>query len=313
MTSTPESNRQRVAVLGSGRMGHAIAYVVAAAGHGTRVYDVNDVVLADLPGRLAYLAELLGDDGSAIELIEATSDLASAVAGADLVIEAAPEMLELKQGLFAQLDRLAPATAILASNTSAIPITRIAERVTDKSRVVGTHFWNPPHLVRLVEVVQMAPENEPAVLRTIELLRTIGWEPVHVRRDIPGFVGNRMQHALKREAIALVAAGVCDAETIDTVVKLGFGSRLGVLGPLEQSDMVGLDLTRNIHDVLLPDLDNSPATQPYLLDLIAKGDLGMKTGQGFRKWTPESAAAARDRLDQTLVAEARIRKLHRRP
>jgi 3-hydroxybutyryl-CoA dehydrogenase len=294
-------------------MGHAIAYMVAAAGYGTRVYDVNDAALADLPGRLASLAGLLGDDRSAIELIEATSDLASAVAGADLVIEAAPEKLELKQGLFAQLDKLAPATAILASNTSAIPIAQIAERVKDKSRVVGTHFWNPPHLVRLVEVVQMAPANEPAVLRTIELLQAIGWEPVHVRRDIPGFVGNRMQHALKREAIALVAAGVCDAETIDTVVKLGFGSRLGVIGPLEQSDMVGLDLTRNIHDVLLADLDKSSATQPYLLDLIAKGHLGMKTGQGFRKWTAESAAEVRNRLDQALVAEARRRKKDRRP
>ena len=166
--------------------------------------------------------------------------------------------------------------------------------------MLGAHFWNPPHLVPLVEIVLMSAANRPAADCLAAILRAIGRHPVLVHRDIPGFIGNRLQHALKREAIALVAAGVCDAETIDDVVKQGFGARLGVLGPLEQSDLVGLDLTKNIHDTLVPDLDVTPHTHPYLEALIDKGELGMKTGKGFRRWTPDEAEAVRQRLRQTL-------------
>ena len=130
--------------------------------------------------------------------------------------------------------------------------------------MVGTHFWNPPHLVPLVEVIQNDATSDDTVRKTIDLLRAAGREPVHVRKDIPGFVGNRLQHALKREAIALVAAGVCDADTIDTVVKSGFGARMAVLGPMEQSDLVGLDLTLDIQNVLVADLDNSTEPTQFL-------------------------------------------------
>ncbi len=177
--------------------------------------------------------------------------------------------------------------------------------VADKSRVLGTHFWNPPHLVPLVEIVLMAEENRPAAEKAMALLRSIGRHPVLVNRDIPGFIGNRLQHALKREAIALVAAGVCDAETVDDVVKLGFGARLAVLGPLEQSDLVGLDLTKSIHDTLIPDLDVTPHTHPYLDELVAKGETGMKAGKGFRRWTPETAEAVRQRLRDFLARSAK--------
>jgi len=297
-----------IAVLGAGRMGQGIAYVVAAANHLVSVFDPVEEALAKTQEQFVAIAELLGHDGSATRRLRTSQDLAQAVRNADLVIEAVPEKLALKQDLFVRVEQHAPAAAILASNTSAIPIADIAAKVRDKSRVIGTHFWNPPHLVRLVEVVQSDPASAANIARAMQILRGLGWIPVHVKRDIPGFVGNRMQHALKREAIALVAAGVCDAETIDTVVKLGFGSRLGVLGPLEQSDMVGLDLTKQIHDVLIPDLDVTPHTHPYLSKLVGEGNLGMKTGKGFREWTPETARAVRDRLDQFLVQQARNRK-----
>jgi 3-hydroxybutyryl-CoA dehydrogenase len=297
-----------IAVLGAGRMGQGIAYVAAAANHVVSIYDPFAEALARTPEQFAAIAELLGHDGSAVRRLKTSQDLAQTVRNADLVIEAVPEKLALKQELFAQLEQHAPPHAILASNTSAIPIADIAAKLRDRARVIGTHFWNPPHLVRLVEVVQSDAASGPQVQRAMEILRGLGWVPVHVKRDIPGFVGNRMQHALKREAIALVAAGVCDAETVDTVVKLGFGSRLGVLGPLEQSDLVGLDLTKQIHDVLLKDLDVTPHTQPYLAKLVEEGNLGMKTGRGFRSWTPESAKAVRDRLDQFLVQQARNRR-----
>jgi 3-hydroxybutyryl-CoA dehydrogenase len=132
--------------------------------------------------------------------------------------------------------------------------------------------------------------------------------PVHVRRDIPGFVGNRLQHAMKREAIALVAAGVCDAETIDTVVREGFGARTAVLGPMEQSDLVGLDLALDIAEVLYSDLDRTVGPHPLLRDKVKAGKLGMKTGEGFRKWTPEQADAVRSRLSRFLAEQAKAQK-----
>jgi 3-hydroxybutyryl-CoA dehydrogenase len=258
-----------------------------------------------LPARIAEICDLLGTDRAAADRVIGGSSIAWAAANASIIIEAAPERLALKQQIFATLEQHAPADAILASNTSALPISQIAAGLPTRERILGAHFWNPPHLVPLVEIVLMDEANRPAAERLAGVLRAIGRHPVFVQRDIPGFIGNRLQHALKREAIALVAAGVCDAETIDDVVKQGFGARLGVLGPLEQSDLVGLDLTKNIHDTLIPDLDTTAHTHPYLETLIAKGDLGMKTGRGFRQWTPEQADAVRERLRRALIDTAR--------
>ncbi len=199
-------------------------------------------------------------------------------------------------------------TTILASNSSAIPSTEIGRNLKHRERVVGTHFWNPPHLVPLVEVIQTEWTSDATVRATIDLLAAAGRAPVHVRRDIPGFIGNRLQHALKREAIALVASGVCDAETIDTVVKSGFGARMAVLGPMEQSDLVGLDLTLDIQNVLIADLDRSSEPTQFLKDKVAAGKLGMRTGEGFRRWTREQADAVRERLRRYLAEQAKAAK-----
>jgi 3-hydroxybutyryl-CoA dehydrogenase len=292
----------RIAVIGAGLMGHGIAYLFAAGGYDVRVQDPAREALDKLPQRIRDICDLLHTDRAAVERVSGGPSIEWAVSGAGIVIE--PEKLALKQTIFADLERLAPRDAILASNTSALPITRIAAGLMNKDRILGAHFWNPPHLVPLVEIVLMSEANRPAADRLAAVVRAIGRHPVFVHRDIPGFIGNRLQHALKREAIALVAAGVCDAETIDDVVKQGFGARLAVLGPLEQSDLVGLDLTRNIHDTLMPDLDVTPRTQPYLEALVEKGELGMKTGKGFRRWTPEQAEAVRQRLRDALVKSA---------
>jgi 3-hydroxybutyryl-CoA dehydrogenase len=294
----------RIAVIGAGLMGHGIAYLFAAGGYDVRVQDPAREALDKLPQRIRDICDLLHTDRAAVERVSGGPSIEWAVSGAGIVIEAALEKLALKQSIFADLERLAPTDAILASNTSALPITRIAAGLENKDRVLGAHFWNPPHLVPLAEIVLMSEANGPAADRLAAVLRAIGRHPVFVHRDIPGFIGNRLQHALKREAIALVAAGVCDAETIDDVVKQGFGARLAVLGPLEQSDLVSLDLTKNIHDTLMPDLDVTPRTQPYLEALVEKGELGMKTGKGFRRWTPEQAEAVRLRLRDALVKSA---------
>jgi 3-hydroxybutyryl-CoA dehydrogenase len=224
------------------------------------------------------------------------------------VFEAAPEKLPLKQQLFAELESLTSPSTIFASNSSAIPSTRIGEKLKHRERVIGTHFWNPPHLVPLVEVIQNEKTSAETVRKTMDLLRDAGRNPVHIKRDIPGFVGNRLQHALKREAIALVAAGVCDADTIDEVVKSGFGARMAVLGPMEQSDLVGLDLTLDIQNVLMADLNRDTEPTQFLKDKVASGKLGMRSGEGLRKWTPESADAVRERLRRFLAEQAKAKK-----
>ena len=294
-----------IAVIGAGLMGHGIAQIFAAAGHKVALHDPDAKILASAPQRVEAIFMLLGQDKSGLANLRYEADFAAAVADADFVFEAGPEKLEIKRAIFKHLDEAAKPGAILCTNTSAIPIGQIAEAVADKSRVVGTHYWNPPHLVALVEVVQAKETALSTVEKTIALLRAAGKSPVHVRRDIPGFIGNRLQHALKREAIALVAAGVCDAETLDTVVKEGFGARMAVCGPLEQSDLVGLNLTLDIHKTLIADLDRTPGPHPYLVEKVEKGELGMKNGRGFRDWTPEQAAALRKRLSDFLAESAK--------
>jgi len=301
-------SQEKIAVVGAGLMGHGIAYLFAAAGHEVGVYDVSAETLRTLPARLRAICDVLGDDPQLTVRISAHDRLEPAVERAAFVIEAAPEKLELKQQIFAELERLVPADTIFASNSSALPSTEIGRYLLHRERVVGTHFWNPPHLVPLVEVIQTELTSAQVIERTMELLRRAGRKPVHVRKDIPGFIGNRLQHALKREAIALVADGVCDAETIDTVVKEGFGARLAVLGPLEQSDLVGLDLTLAIHETLLQHLDRSTGPHPFLRAKVAAGKLGMKSGEGFRHWTPQQAQAVRERLSRFLAEQVKARR-----
>ena len=281
-------------------MGHGIAQVFAVAGHQVSVYDASPEARQTLNWRIETNLAELGEDVAAAMRVEATEALADAVGAADIVIEAAPEKLALKQDIFAELQRLAPRGALLASNTSVIPIGKIAARVETRDRVLGTHWWVPPYLVPLVEVIEAEGTSAATIATMIALLQTVGKTAVHVRKDVPGFIGNRLQHALWREAIALVQNGVCDAPTIDTVVKASFGRRLPVIGPLESADLVGTDLALDCHENLLPDLDRTPGPLPYLQALVASGKLGFKTGEGFRKWSPAEQAALRNKLTDHL-------------
>ena len=303
-----DRKEQKIGVVGGGLMGHGIAYLFAAAEHTVAVFEPAADIRASLPRRLRSILELLGDDPALLGRIAAHDALAPAMQDAAFVFEAAPEKLPLKQQIFAELESIVAPEAILASNSSAIPSTEIGRHLKHRQRVIGTHFWNPPHLVPLVEVVQNENTGDSVVAATMELLRDAGKVPVHVRRDVPGFVGNRLQHAMKREAFALVAAGVCDAETIDTVAREGFGARTAVLGPMEQSDLVGLDLALDIAEVLYEHLDRTPGPPTLLRDKVKAGKLGMKTGEGLRKWTPEAADAVRTRLSRFLAAQAKGRK-----
>jgi 3-hydroxybutyryl-CoA dehydrogenase len=293
---------QRIAILGGGLMGHGIAQVFACAGHHVMITDPSVEMRNRIVDRIGENLDDLGADRAALANVDVVDSLGTCVADADWVFEAAPEQLELKQQIFSEVDRAAPRDAILASNTSVIPIGQIMSSVERKHRALGTHWWNPPYLVPLVEVVRTAETSDAAVAATMELLKSIGKAPVEVKKDVPGFVGNRLQHALWREAIALVAEGVCDAKTVDDVVKSSFGARLAVLGPLENADLVGTELTRSIHSYVLPALDRSTTPSAYLDRLIEQGRLGFKSGAGFRKWTPEEQATLRQRVTKHLKA-----------
>jgi 3-hydroxybutyryl-CoA dehydrogenase len=292
--------KARIAVLGAGLMGHGIAQVFALAGHDVTITDAAAASLDSVKSRIAANLKDLGDDETAVERVTPCADLAAAVGDADYVVEAVLEDLPLKRKLFADVERHVRPDAILASNTSVIPITQIMGGLQRRERALGTHWWNPPYLVPLVEVIGTQWTSQAAIDWTIALHKEAGKTPVHVKKDVPGFVGNRLQHALWRECIALVANGICDAETVDTVIKASFGRRLAVLGPLENADLVGTDLTLAIHKTVLPDLDRTPGPSPYLETLVADGKLGMKTGEGFRTWTAAEQATLRGRVLQHL-------------
>lgn len=300
---------QTIAILGAGLMGHGIAQVFAGAGHPVRLHDQDHHALSSALVRVrANLIPFLelglmtpDQVQPLLDRIQLCSDLASLCQGADLVIEAISENLELKRQIFTQMEGLVGDQTILASNTSAISIGKIAQGLAHPGRVLGAHFWNPPQVVPCVEVIR-GPETDPAVMdAVVSLLAAVGKKPVRVNQDLPGFLGNRMQHALWREAISLVEHGVASPEDVDAVVRYGFGLRLAYLGPLQTADLAGLALTRDIHLDLLPELDCAKEPSPLLEQKVRAGHLGAKAGQGFHAWTPESLRAVVENRDKVLL------------
>jgi len=300
---------EHIAVIGAGLMGHGIAQIFAVQGHSVSITDVDEGVLGkavhNIRANLSFLAENgIGETAAiddALSRVKSIPDLRHAAEEADFVVEAVAERLDVKQDVFRRLDEICRPETILATNTSVISITEIAAASKKRERIVGTHFWNPPYLIPLVEVVPGADTAPSVVDATFELLASVGKRPVKVRKDVPGFVGNRLQHALWREAISIVDQGIADAATVDEVIKNSFGIRLPVLGPLATADMVGLDLTLQIHDYILGHLDRSTGPAAILKEKVEKGELGFKTGKGFQSWTEEEMRECRQRLLNHLV------------
>ncbi|MEF3047340.1 3-hydroxyacyl-CoA dehydrogenase family protein [Pseudotabrizicola sp. L79] len=296
-------NRQ-IAVIGAGLMGHGIALTLARAGQYVALTDPFPEARTSAPARIRSSMSAMGlseaEIARALKRIEIFDTTAGAVRAAEVVFEAAPEKLDLKRKIFAEIEAHAPEACILASNTSVMPITEIMANLRLKARALGTHWWNPPHLIPLVEVVKTEWTEASVAADMMDLLSDAGKTPVLVAKDVPGFIGNRLQHALWREAISLVENGICDAEAVDTVIKASFGRRLAVLGPLENADLVGTDLTLDIHENVLFDLESRKGPSPYLKQLVSDGKLGMKTGEGFRKWTDVQANDVRLRVARHL-------------
>jgi 3-hydroxybutyryl-CoA dehydrogenase len=300
---------QKIAVIGAGLMGHGIAQIFAVHGHDVTLVDLDENILRSATTGIRNNLELMAEHDfirpeqidAALARVSATTDTEKGVEGAGFVVEAVVENLKVKQNIFKKLDQLCPTSTILASNTSVISITEIARESEGKKRIVGTHFWNPPHLIPLVEVVPGAETLPETVDATYELLLCVGKHPVKVKKDVPGFVANRLQHALWREAISIVANDIADAATVDECIKFGFGLRLPVLGPIENSDMVGNDLVLAIHDYILKHIESSPDPSPLLREKVEKGELGFKSGLGFQSWSEDEIAASRKSLQQYLL------------
>ena len=283
-----------VAVLGAGTMGHGIAQVAAQAGHTVVLRDVSeDFVAKGLAGLKANLDKGVekgkvapADRDATLARIRGTTDLADAVRAADLVIEAIPEKLELKLSTFRDLDRLAPAHAILASNTSSLPVTEIAAAVRDRGRVLGMHFFNPPHLMKLVELVVPAATALATVEAAAAFCTRCGKTAIRVK-DSPGFASSRLGVALGLEAMRMLEQGVASAADIDTAMELGYNHPMG---PLKLTDVVGLDVRLAIAEHLEKTLGHAGFRPPELLKrLVAEGKLGKKSGQGFYRWPADGS------------------------
>jgi 3-hydroxybutyryl-CoA dehydrogenase len=300
---------KKISVIGAGMMGHGIAQIFAARNYHVILLDIQQDLLSkaieNIRSNLTLLVQSgIGDPEEidpTIQRIKTTLDLKEAASEVEFIIEAVSENLALKQKIFQDLDSFCPPETILATNTSVMSITEIAQNTRFQERILGTHFWNPPYLIPLVEVIRGKHTSDEVMDITFDLLRFAGKHPVRVNKDVPGFVGNRLQHALWREAISIVEKGIADPETVDEVVKKGFGMRLPVLGPLENADMVGLDLTLAIHEYILRHLESSSQPSPLLRKRVEMGELGFKTGQGFRKWPSEDAQRFRTNLMEYLL------------
>lgn len=285
------SDLRTITVIGAGTMGHGIAHVAAMMGATVHLYDAlaggasagKDKVAKNLAKGVELGKVEASAREAALGRILPFDELAPACAGADAVIEAVPERLELKQEIFRELERLTPRHALLATNTSSLPIAAIAGSIESGSRVVGMHFFNPVHVMKLVEVVQHPGADPAMVALAVALAERMGKTPITVA-DSPGFASSRLGLVIGLEAMRMVEQGVASAADIDTAMKLGYGHPMG---PLELTDLVGLDVRLGIAEYLAQAIGPAFTPPQTLRDKVAAGHLGKKSGQGYYRWSPD--------------------------
>jgi 3-hydroxybutyryl-CoA dehydrogenase len=302
----------KVTILGAGLMGVGLAQVFAGnddVSVTVRSRKVRDDPYAPIIKNLDVFVEngalTESGKGAVLNRISFTDDMAKAAEDADFIIECLPEVMEIKQDAFRDLEALTRDDAIYATNTSAMSVTEIARKCRKKDRIAGAHFWNPPFLIPLVEVVKTEETSDDVIESCMELFRRSGKKPVKCRRDVPGFIANRLQHAVAREALSMVENGIADPATIDEALKYGPGLRWPHTGVMEIIDMAGLDLTLNIHRYIFKHLESSTEPSPLLVELVEKGDTGFKSGKGYRTWTPEQIEASNRGLREYLIRATR--------
>jgi len=307
------SDIRRIAIVGAGAMGQGIAQDFATHGYDVSMYARTEEHLRHALGAIESNLSLLQQVGqttpedtrATLLHLHTTTILDTAVADADVVVEAVPEDMALKQRIFRDLDTACPGSTILASTTSAILPSQLAAVTQRPDKVLVAHYFNPPYLIPLVEVVRAEQTSDDTVTTLCALLLLIGKRPAVVRKEVPGFVAARLQAALGREALSLVEQGVASPQDIDTIVRYSFGRRFSVAGLFEMLDLNGLDVGLAVGEQLAPEIASSDEGLPVLRNLVARGEVGVKAGKGFYAWTPESVADLRRRLGHALTEIAR--------
>jgi len=287
---------RRVAVIGAGLMGHGIAQTFALVGLSVNLNDRDPEVLRSAPLRIERNLRLMEEMGrlerggipEILGRVNLEADLASALREVDFVCESVSEDLRLKQELFREMDAICPPHALLSTNSSSFFLSQVGALVKRQEKMIATHFLNPPHLVPLVEVMGEERTSEETLKSTLALMRRCKWVPVLLKKQVPGYIANRLLMALFREAIMLVQDGVTDAEGIDLAVKAGFGTRMPVMGLLEVADLAGLDLLERVLANLLPQISCQKVPPALLSEMVKRNKLGAKSGKGFYDWSRRS-------------------------
>lgn len=296
-------------VIGGGIMGGDIAIIFAAAGWKVHVMSPSQKTRDALPARMAAGLGKLGADASAAGNVKGYDKLEDIPwKNVTFVVEAVTEDLALKQRIFADLEKLAGPDVPLTTNTSNFPIGEVGKHLKHRNRVLGLHFFMPAHLVPLVEVVSADATDPQIAERTVEFMKQLGKAPIWVKKDVPGFVGNRIQHAMMREALYLINDGIVSPEGVDTAVRYGFGFRFIACGPIMQKEMSGWDTNYYVAGALYPHLYNNTEAAPVVKALIDKGHIGMKTKRGFWEWNDASIAKEKSRIENALQAGMAILK-----
>ncbi|YCA45652.1 3-hydroxyacyl-CoA dehydrogenase family protein [Bacillus sp. JZ8] len=303
------TSKEKLAILGSGTMGHSIALCAAMAGFNVKVWgiDDNDIqrgkegVEEKLNVLTTYEVVNPSETKSIKSRIHFTTSLKECVNEVSFIIEGIPENLNLKQKMFQELDALCSPDVILASNTSGLSPTDIASLTSYPERTVVTHFWNPGHLIPLVEIIRGEHTSKETVDRTMELLKYMNKKPIVVKKDILGSIGNRLQYALFREAQYILEQGVASIEDIDKAVCYSIGRRLSVTGPFMTADMGGLDVFDSISSYLFPDLSKHEESFNMMKNLVDEGNYGQKTGKGFYEWPQDQSKKMNEEREQQLI------------
>lgn len=314
--SSADEPRRRIAVVGAGTMGHGIAVAFAVGGCSVTLCDADEEALRAARENIrdavttlvVHDAHDLSDADPVLEAIEYESTITAAVDNADLVVEAVSEEMDTKVSVFRTIERGAPAKAILATNTSSLSVSDIGAEIEDPTRLLGTHWFHPPHIVPVVEVVKGAETADEPIGAVYDLLERIGKTPVVVEKDIPGFIGNRIQTAMAHEAWSLLNEGVASAEDIDKAVKGTFGFRLPALGVFEKGDHSGLDIHAKVLDQLLDEIDRGTTPSDSLTRLVEDGRHGVKTGRGVYDWSEVDVSEASEKRDRQLLSLLEVYK-----
>ena len=297
---------KKIAVIGAGLMGHGIAQEFSTAGYEVALNDVSNqrlgLALGNVRENLGGLGFAKEDVNRIAARIQTSTDLPIVLLDADLVVEAVSEDLEVKRIVFTKIDQLVPTHSIIASNTSSFMPSQLASVTGRPGQVLVTHYFNPPYLVPLVEIVRSSDTTDETITSVTTLLKGIGKYPVVLKREVPGFIANRLQAALLRECFALVEDGVAEPQDIDDVMTHSLGRRLAVAGPFEIFDAAGLDVWKAIASQLMPVIESSPDLPALLTDLTRRGDFGIKTGKGVHTWSCQESKDLRNRLTSALTA-----------